>query len=419
MKRVLGIAMGLLLVAGVYACETSSNGEQDVIGGDVLFDNGSRDIFVPPDLGPDACTPQCTGKVCGPNGCGGICGTCTEGTCNTTTGQCETCVPQCTGKECGPDGCGSICGTCSEGTCNTTTGMCEDCVPNCTGRQCGSDGCDGTCGTCTGDDTCNTTTGQCQGAACPADEPGSCKNYFECASECPQGTQGNACRQECQSALNSEGNQQYQAFMTCLNTNCASATTDEEFYACLEDLCITQYYNCFWGCTYPNCSTLIGCIIGCQNIADQTARSQCIGNCWGGARPQAQLDLQGAINCNSDACPVCAVANPTPTQEAECDDCWSEAVSNTCMAEWDKCEEYGSDTCGQLWTCYNGCADETCARACVSRSTKTARGLLQNVFDCINDACPDEEGWVECANAALAAECKTDMDACQADTAAN
>ena len=39
--------------------------------------------------------PDCTGKQCGPDGCGGSCGTC-DGTC-TATGQCMgTCIPSCT-----------------------------------------------------------------------------------------------------------------------------------------------------------------------------------------------------------------------------------------------------------------------------------------------------------------------------------
>lgn len=30
---------------------------------------------------PEACAPKCAGKTCGPDGCGGMCGTCPEGTC--------------------------------------------------------------------------------------------------------------------------------------------------------------------------------------------------------------------------------------------------------------------------------------------------------------------------------------------------
>ncbi|MEK7644078.1 MAG: hypothetical protein AAB390_02125 [Patescibacteria group bacterium] len=75
------------------------------------------------------CVPQCTGKVCGDNGCGGVCGTCAAGTACNAAGACVApCVPQCTGKVCGSDGCGSTCGTCAagqacnNGTCDAPTG---------------------------------------------------------------------------------------------------------------------------------------------------------------------------------------------------------------------------------------------------------------------------------------------------------
>ncbi len=115
----------------------------------------------------NVCTPDCTNKVCGDDGCGGSCGTCTEGTCN-NSGQCETtCTPDCTNKVCGDDGCGGSCGTCTEGTCNNS-GQCETtCTPDCTNKVCGDDGCGGSCGTCT-EGTCNNDSGQCETICTPS-----------------------------------------------------------------------------------------------------------------------------------------------------------------------------------------------------------------------------------------------------------
>ena len=55
------------------------------------------------------------------------------------------CTPQCTDLECGPDGCGGTCGTCgADEACDD--GLCEAvCVPACDGTTCGDDGCGGTC----------------------------------------------------------------------------------------------------------------------------------------------------------------------------------------------------------------------------------------------------------------------------------
>jgi hypothetical protein len=97
----------------------------------------------------DTCTPSCSGRSCGDNGCGGECGTCDFGDECNAQGRCETiCVPDCDGKQCGDDGCGGSCGTCSDGAC-TSAGTCEGpCVASCTGATCGDDGCGGSCGSC-------------------------------------------------------------------------------------------------------------------------------------------------------------------------------------------------------------------------------------------------------------------------------
>lgn len=70
------------------------------------------------------------------------------------------CPIDCTGKECGSDGCGGVCGTCKgKGTCSSQ-GKCV-CQPLCVNRECGSDGCSGTCGTCSASETCEESIGQC------------------------------------------------------------------------------------------------------------------------------------------------------------------------------------------------------------------------------------------------------------------
>ena len=39
-------------------------------------------------------------------------------------GDCETCEPACGGKECGPDGCGGSCGSCAVGAPCSAAGLC-------------------------------------------------------------------------------------------------------------------------------------------------------------------------------------------------------------------------------------------------------------------------------------------------------
>lgn len=55
----------------------------------------------------------CNNKQCGPDGCGGTCGSCPpQHVC--LADQTCLCIPDCVGRECGDDGCGNECGTCDE-----------------------------------------------------------------------------------------------------------------------------------------------------------------------------------------------------------------------------------------------------------------------------------------------------------------
>ena len=90
------------------------------------------------------CRPDCLGRSCGSDGCGGSCGTCTApDVCVEEYGLC-LCPKTCGGRVCGDDGCGGVCGACGENDVCTEDGQCV-CVPNCTGRCCGDDGCGDIC----------------------------------------------------------------------------------------------------------------------------------------------------------------------------------------------------------------------------------------------------------------------------------
>ncbi len=133
--------------------------------------------------GACVCTPDCEGKVCGDDGCGGSCGDCEEGSA-CREGSCEVEGPSCGDRVCDPtEGCADCpedCGgCCGDGACVAVQGEncatcgrdcgCGDgevcdferrdcgpaCTPDCTGRRCGSDGCGGTCGECPGAQACS------------------------------------------------------------------------------------------------------------------------------------------------------------------------------------------------------------------------------------------------------------------------
>jgi len=102
--------------------------------------NGSYTLTV-----GEGCTPNCTDKLCGGDGCGGECPNyCGSQTCDFETGLCigevacpppcltteicfngYCCVPDCEGKDCGLDGCGGECPGECEGFCDQELGICE------------------------------------------------------------------------------------------------------------------------------------------------------------------------------------------------------------------------------------------------------------------------------------------------------
>ena len=268
------------------------------------------------------------GHCCTVNACG-YCGPAPQEVCNGKDDDCNgqtdelpecACQPNCGGKQCGDDGCDGSCGTCSPGQ-ECEQGICKGvCTPDCYGKECGSDGCSGSCGSCGPNETCQgiqcvpTTTGT-----------GTCKWYYSCSSECTQGD--DPCFQACADALSPQGLQDTAAFQQCLENNgCYNASTDDQFYQCLDDYCLLPYYKCFSGTSYATCGQLIDCILGCQSGDDA-----CVGNCWTEATYESQVALQNLIDCMNSACSSqCADIN-----SQACDDCWAaeQAQGGACNSE--------------------------------------------------------------------------------------
>ncbi|MEZ4265818.1 MAG: agmatine deiminase family protein [Myxococcota bacterium] len=73
------------------------------------------------------CTPECTGKTCGDDGCGGSCGTCAAGTSCNAAGACEApCTDACTDGEFGCDG--TVAWICAKGANGCTARIDDDCA---------------------------------------------------------------------------------------------------------------------------------------------------------------------------------------------------------------------------------------------------------------------------------------------------
>ena len=143
------------------------------------------------------CQPDCAGKQCGDDGCGGSCGECEGPKMQCVEGECQVVCDCLSDADCTPAGVLDLCNgmlvcglttpcmcefdpesvvNCPVGqVCIPSTGEC--CTPDCDGKECGDDGCGGSCGACAEGLVCN-GLGQCNALL-----PGGC---CEDDSDCPE-----------------------------------------------------------------------------------------------------------------------------------------------------------------------------------------------------------------------------------------
>jgi hypothetical protein len=235
----LALAAGGLLSGCDQGADTPDAAVEDGDGADgdsadaADAQDGADEAQPPPSVCP-RCMPDCAGKQCGSDSCGGECGDCLESQQGNAC-QVNTCVwadvPDCTDKVCGSDGLGGLCGECPTGWVCSAHGRCESvtsdcngvpetglclsgrtvycqagvltheackfgacvldpvsqkatcqdapCLPRCFGRTCGDDGCGGSCGSCAADQTCQAELGVCVPESGCGDlgEAGACEGH--------------------------------------------------------------------------------------------------------------------------------------------------------------------------------------------------------------------------------------------------
>ena len=301
----------------------------------------------------EGCEPDCTGKVCGDDGCGGICGTCSGDTTCNASGRCvcsgglTNCSSSCVNTNTDPSNCGGCGVTCgADEVCDA--GSCE-CVSDCTGRECGDDGCGGSCGTCTGGMTCDGSF-QC---TCPT-------GLDDCGGTC---TDLSSDRSHC--------------------GDCATACTVGE--GCDDGECITD-------CT-PDCTG--------RECGDDGCGSSC-GECEVGL----VCDVEGHCGCGDDALDcgdgVCVDPQTDPDNCGGCgtvcgDDESCVDGSCSCLPSCGD-RECGDDGCGG--TC-GTCGDD---RLCGSGGQCLCLGALDECDDECVDVRTDESNCGTCGHECLVYE---------------
>ena len=339
-----------------------------------------------------SCEPDCDGKECGPDGCGGSCGLCEPGSVCNKEGLCEeqadlTCeeILDCT-IECGMDpacilNCQSLgspegqemfkelssclmkeCGflvpdpacwaKAMLGECAGEYNACKlsGCQSDCDGKQCGPDGCGGLCGLCKPGHTCN-DIGQC------VEIEWGCEGILTCALEC--GGMDPGCILQCQQFGTPEAQERFQELTACLMGVCGFFPLDQEcILKAVQEECAPQYIQCIEGPCEPDCD---------------------------------------GKQCGNDGCGgLCGKCLP----------------GFACSADG-QCVEDTALNCEEVLDCVMDCGfDMGCVLDCQKQGTPEAKVLFGELSMCLMQACgglqPDPACWLE----AIAGECEKSYAMC-------
>ena len=334
----------------------------------------------------EGCEPDCDGRDCGDDGCGGSCGECGLGETCSADGLCEgECTPDCDGRDCGDDGCSGSCGSCDAGETCSAAGVCEgECTPDCTGLDCGDDGCGGSCGDCDAGETCE--EGLCVGECTPdctdleCGDDGCGGSCGDCADDetCEEGTCVGDCVPDCTD-------------LECGDDGCGGSCGDCAVgESCVDGACTT---GCLPDCTGRDCggdgcggscgTCAVGETCSAAGVCEGACTPDCVGldcgddGCGGscGSCAVGESCIDGSCTestlCSAldDPCdpaddqPVGFICVNTPSGNAcreFCDPdlggctapelCWSDdGINGYCRG--DECESFWSNDCGAGWDC--------------------------------------------------------------------
>jgi hypothetical protein len=295
------------------------------------------------------CSPICTGRQCGSDGCGGSCGNCPAGAvCEVGTGQClaPKCIGSCEAAACGDDGCGASCGECAEGKSCTSDRQCA-CTPKCDGRSCGDDGCGGSCGSCLAGEVCS-HDGQC---TCVPDCTGKLCGDNGCGGSCGSCGVNQQCSADQSSCM---------CVPSCVG-NCGSDGCGGSCGSCKGAMvCNTRSGQCQANCT-PDCTNRVcgddGCGGSCGSACQATQVCTKLGQCT--CAPNCIGRACGADGCGG-SCGSCS-SDTSCSTSGQCV-CSPDCTNRSC----------GDDGCGgSCGSCAgsNVCQSGACVDVCVASCT--------------------------------------------------
>jgi hypothetical protein len=337
--------------------------------------------------GPDGtCIPSCQGKICGDDGCGGMCGRCPVGK-GCVGGFCD-CDLKCENKVCGDDGCEGVCGECESNE-QCFEGGCV-CVPACQDKVCGDDGCGASCGSCGPGLMCDDAgqcvcAPECQDKECGPDGCGDmCGKPCGPGLECVEGTCAVPCTPECKDKECGDNG--------CGDT-CGTCQDDE---LCTDGLCILDCKPTCDGkkCGGDGCGGICGqCPIGWNCKPDGLCTEDCVPICTGKAcGPDGCGGTCGLMN---GACPDKLFCVKGQCQEECVPDCTGKACGdNGCGGSCGLCK-IGGTFCNEEGQCQT-LGGSSCLGYCGGNNPNwpcSCDALCKEEGDCCPDICQACEEW--------------------------
>ena len=314
--------------------------------------------------GETGCIPECQGKGCGPDGCGGDCGTCPGSTYCTGDGQCQEIPITCGDESCGqeetcqncPADCGSCCGDgfCAQdhsedcGTCPadcacSSGNACIDgeCMES---EACGDAACDEEescascpldCGPCCRDNACEPTHNE-DCASCPAD-CGPCCGNGECEKEHDEDC--GSCPDDCGCVAGHE----------CEDAQCVVSLTCGDESCNADETCQTCPLDCGLCCGNGVCEPAHG-----EDCA--TCPTDC-GDCCSDGMCEADQS-EDCTTCPADCGPCCGNGNCEQEYGEDCSACSTDC--GVCCGNSDCQQEYDEDCSSCPADCGICCGNSAC-----------------------------------------------------------
>lgn len=340
------------------------------------------------------CEPMCTGKQCGSNGCGGVCGNCGQGKACTDEGQCVTVGAICGNAKCEagesystcPSDCEAPTPVCGNGKCEAgeSTATCKADCPG-SGPVCGNGNCESGESTANCKVDCPTSGPVCGNSKCETGE-----DSGNCPADCglPTPVCGDGTCEPPEDSASCE--------IDCPATggSCVGKCGGESTGCMCDDQC-TQYGDCCGdyktACGGSSCTPK--CASGATCGSSDGCGGKCAGSCSAGlVCNSSKVCVPNAAKCGNGVCesgesPTSCAAD-CKTASGSCNgmcgkasgSCYCDTQcksSNDCCADYDKyCGSSTGPVCGN-GKCESGEAASNCTADCGGSSSMCPNGKCE------------------------------------------